>query len=69
VIFSCHGQIALEAMYEPVTSILFDGRTPPEKRSLLFQDFKDADGAKFMLMSRAAGGVGLNIVSANVAIQ
>jgi SNF2 family DNA or RNA helicase len=56
-------------MYEPVTSILFDGRTPPEKRSLLFQDFKDADGAKFMLMSRAAGGVGLNIVSANVAIQ
>jgi SNF2 family DNA or RNA helicase len=62
-------QIAFKSMDEPVDSIRFDGRTPPEKRSTLLQDFKQADGAKVLLMSRAAGGVGLNVVSANVVIQ
>jgi SNF2 family DNA or RNA helicase len=62
-------QIEFKSMYGPIDSIRFDGRTPPEERSTLLQDFKDADGAKVLLMSRAAGGVGLNVVSANVVIQ
>ncbi|KAJ4373383.1 hypothetical protein N0V83_003678 [Neocucurbitaria cava] len=62
-------QIAFESMYEPVESLRYDGRVPAEKRGSTLTDFREAEGAKVLLMSRAAGGVGLNIAWANVVIQ
>lgn len=62
-------QIAFEAMYDPVECIRYDGRQAPEKRGALLQDFKESRGSKVLLMSRAAGGVGLNIPCANAVIQ
>jgi SNF2 family DNA or RNA helicase len=68
MIFHYHSYIALEWMYEPVTSIHFNGRTPAEQRGALFQEFKD-DKAKVLLMFRAARGIGFDITTANVVIQ
>ncbi|MCJ1435725.1 hypothetical protein MMC27_005100 [Xylographa pallens] len=61
-------QIAFEKMYDPVDCLRFDGRETPEKRTVILQNFEKAAGAKVLLISRAAGGVGLNIPAANVVI-
>jgi SNF2 family DNA or RNA helicase len=61
-------QIAFEKMYDPVDCLRFDGRETPEKRTAILQEFEKAAGAKVLLISRATGGVGLNIPAANVVI-
>lgn len=50
-----------ETMYEPVECLRYDDRESPEKRGSILKDFREAEGAKVLLMSRAAGGVRLNI--------
>lgn len=62
-------QVAFESMYEPIKCLRYDGRLPPEKRGDILQKFKGSSGSKLLLMSRAAGGVGLNIPFANIVIQ
>jgi SNF2 family DNA or RNA helicase len=61
-------QIAFENIYKPVQCLRFDGRETPEKRTAISEEFERAAGAKVMLILRATGGVGLNIMSANVVI-
>ncbi|RDL39911.1 uncharacterized protein BP5553_04251 [Venustampulla echinocandica] len=61
-------QIAFESMYDPIRCIRYDGRTDPERRAATLADFEKADGPKVMLISRGAGGIGLNIPAANVVI-
>jgi SNF2 family DNA or RNA helicase len=61
-------QIAFENMYDPVDCLRFDGRETPEKRTAILQTFEKAAGAQVLLVSRAAGGVGLNITAANIVI-
>lgn len=61
-------QIAFAAMYEPVECLRYDGRETPVKRGEILTEFQKADGFKVLLMSRAVGGLGLNIVCANVVI-
>jgi SNF2 family DNA or RNA helicase len=61
-------QIAFENMYDPVDCLRYDGREIPEKRTAILQEFEKAAGAKVLLISRAAGGIGLNITAANVVI-
>ncbi len=61
-------QIAFENMYDPVDCLRYDGREIPEKRAAMLQTFGKATGAKVLLISRATGGVGLNITAANVVI-
>jgi SNF2 family DNA or RNA helicase len=61
-------QIAFSQMYDPVECLRYDGRETPEKRILILQEFEKAAGKKVLLISRGAGGVGLNITAANVVI-
>lgn len=61
-------QVALESMYDPIQCLRFDGREAPDKRNNVLREFQMASGAKVLLISRAAGGVGLNITAANVVI-
>ena len=61
-------QIALESMFESAQCLRYDGREPPERRGAILEDFQ-ANNGKVLLMSRAAGGIGLNIAWANVVIQ
>ncbi|OMP82896.1 putative ATP-dependent helicase [Diplodia seriata] len=61
-------EIAFAAMYEPVSCLRYDGRQAPDKRDRILEEFKMAAGSKVLLMSRATGGLGLNITSANVVI-
>jgi SNF2 family DNA or RNA helicase len=61
-------EIAFSNMYEPVECLRYDGRTVAEKRSAVLQAFANATGPKVLLASRAAGGAGLNITTANVVI-
>tara|TARA_R110002003_G_scaffold62_16_gene5694 strand:+ start:45086 stop:45427 length:342 start_codon:yes stop_codon:yes gene_type:complete len=41
----------------------------PEIRPAILEDFAKSKGAKVLLMTRATGGLGLNITCANVVIQ
>jgi SNF2 family DNA or RNA helicase len=59
---------AFKNMYDPIVCFRFDGRTPPEKRNSILQHFEQAASPKVLLISRATGGVGLNITTANVVI-
>lgn len=59
-------QIAFEKMLPKATVIMYDGSLLASERSNVLQKFKDATHPKILLMSRAAGGVGLDIQSANV---
>lgn len=61
-------EVAFRRMYDPVECLRYDGRVSPEKRTGILQDFEDAAGAKVLLISRAAGGLGLNIPAANIVI-
>jgi SNF2 family DNA or RNA helicase len=61
-------EIALGAMHDPVECLRYDGREAPEKRGSILKEFEDAKGKKVLLMSRAAGGAGLNITAANTVI-
>jgi len=61
-------QIAFTNMYDPVECLRYNGRELPEKRIAILQDFERAAGAKVLLISRAARGIGLNIPAANVVI-
>lgn len=62
-------EIAFAAMFDPVKCLRYDGRAGPDKRGMILHQFKEADGFKVLLVSRRAGGVGLNIPYANVVIQ
>jgi SNF2 family DNA or RNA helicase len=61
-------QIAFDSMHDPVECLRYDDREAPETRSNVLEEFKQADGSKVLLMTRAAGGVGLKIPCANVVI-
>lgn len=62
-------QIALENTYEPIKCLRYDGRTPSEKRDEILQEFQGCNGSKVLLMTRGAGGIGLNLPFANIVIQ
>jgi hypothetical protein len=62
------GQIAFANMPEPVQCMRYDGREPLEKRTSILDNFKDPSGPNVLLISRAAGDVGLNVTCANVVI-
>lgn len=47
----------------------YDGRVHVAARDGVLQRFKHTNGPKILLLSRAAGGVGLNVQAANVVIQ
>ncbi|KAF2244659.1 hypothetical protein BU26DRAFT_508665 [Trematosphaeria pertusa] len=55
-------------MYDLVECLRYDGGESPEKRDAILSDFAQADGSKVLLMSHAAGGIGLNVVCANATI-
>ena len=55
-------------MDDPVECLRYDGRELPENRIATLLDFENAAGAKVLLISCAAGGVGLNIHAANAVI-
>lgn len=61
-------QVAFSAMYEPVECLRFDGRQSLNERSDILRKFEAAAGAKVLLISLAAGDLGLNITSANTVI-
>lgn len=61
-------QTAFSFMSDPVDCLRYDGREVPERRTAILHDFEQAGGKKVLLISRAAGGVGLNITSGNVVI-
>ncbi|KAF4629929.1 hypothetical protein G7Y89_g8210 [Cudoniella acicularis] len=61
-------QIAFANMYDPVECMRYDGRETSERRAATLEEFKKAPGPKVLLISRAVGGVGLNITAANVVI-
>ena len=61
-------QIAFENMYDPVKYFRYDGHEAPDRHSTSLKAFNEAVGSKVLLISRAAGGVGLNITEPNVVI-
>lgn len=61
--------IAFTNMHEPLPCFRYDGRQRPAERNIKLEEFRKAKGARILLMSRAAGGVGLNIQAANVMIR
>lgn len=59
-------EIAFEEMDIGTKSLRFDGRDDPEKRLRKLKEFSAPNNFKPLLISRPAGGLGLNIVKANV---
>lgn len=53
-------QIALKSMFEPAQCLRYDGREALERRGAILENFQ-ANNGKVLLMSRTAGGIGLNI--------
>jgi SNF2 family DNA or RNA helicase len=62
-------QIAFRMTVDPIECLRYDGRSMPEIRPAILEDFAKSKGAKVLLMTRATGGLGLNITCANVVIQ
>lgn len=54
-------QIAFAAMYDPVECLRYDGRLSEADRAATIDKFDKAHGCTCLLISRGAGGVGLNI--------
>lgn len=51
--------VAFQQMYKPVWCLCYDGGQAPERRALFLREFERKNGV--LLISRATGGVGLNI--------
>lgn len=62
-------QIAFEETFKSTPCFRFDGRSNPVERYNTLGDFSKATGSRVILASRATGGVGLNLQSANVLIR
>jgi SNF2 family DNA or RNA helicase len=61
-------QIVFENIYNLVDCLRYNGRKTPEKHTIILQDFEKTTRVKILLISRAAGGVGLNITTVNIII-
>jgi SNF2 family DNA or RNA helicase len=56
-------------MDDLVTCLRYNGRASPEERIKVLQKFKEGNESRVILMSRAAGGIGLEIAWANAALH
>jgi SNF2 family DNA or RNA helicase len=61
-------EIAFSNMFEPEACLRYDGRTVEGKRSAILEAFAALGGPRVLLASRGAGGIGLNITTANKVI-
>jgi len=61
-------EVAFSQMFEPEECLRYDGRLIAEKRSAVLEAFATAGGPRVLLASRGAGGIGLNITTANKVI-
>jgi SNF2 family DNA or RNA helicase len=61
-------EIAFGKMYDPVVCLRIDGRKDTDQRTAILQEFEKSARAKILLISRATGGIGLNIPAANIVI-
>jgi SNF2 family DNA or RNA helicase len=61
-------EVAFSQMFEPEECLRYDGRLIAEKRSAVLEAFAAAGGPRVLLASRGAGGIGLNITTANKVI-
>ena len=58
-------EIALANTEDPVQVLRYDGRTPTHSRDEVLRQFEASTWATALLMTRGAGGIGLNITSAS----
>ncbi|KAB5580374.1 P-loop containing nucleoside triphosphate hydrolase protein [Coniochaeta sp. 2T2.1] len=61
--------IALDNMYEPLPYFRYDGRMNAAARDSVLKAFREAVGARVLLISRGTCGQGLNLQCANVVIR
>jgi SNF2 family DNA or RNA helicase len=61
-------EVAFSKMFEPEACLRYDGRIVAEKRTAVLEEFARPGSPRVLLASRAAGGIGLNITTANKVI-
>ncbi|PMD24224.1 hypothetical protein NA56DRAFT_700700 [Hyaloscypha hepaticicola] len=61
-------EVVFSKMFEPEACLRYDERLVAEKRSAVLEAFATAGGPRVLLASRGAGGLGLNITTANKVI-